>query len=149
MGVITVAGASGTPAALTLALVKDIEATVSWEHVEAYGWGTVQRAGVAKHSQKVTVKIGWIKFAPKLAEWFPFYIGEPAAGAGTLTDSNAVTLFTVTAQFNPLDSTGTVKMLRTVTGVYFPNFPMKATEGQFVKVDMEGYGVTAVDTNPA
>ena len=148
-GVITVAGASGTPAAVTLAVVKDVTVSVEWEHAEAYGWGTVQRVGVAKHTQKVSVKVGWIKFAPKLAEWFPFYIGDSAAGGGTLVDTNAVTLFTITAQFTPLDATGTVKLLRTVTGVYFPKFPITATEGQFMKVDMEGTGVTLVDTNPA
>lgn len=148
-GVITVAGASGTPAAKTLAVVKDIELTISWEHAEAYGWGTIQRVGVAKHTQKVDVKIGYIKFAPKVGEWFPYYIGDASTGAGTITDTNAVTLFTVTGQFAPLDATGTVKVLRTVTGVYFPKFPMKASEGQFIKVDMEGTGVTVVDTNPA
>jgi hypothetical protein len=149
MCTMTVAGASGTPAVHTLAVGKDIEITDGWEHVEAYGWGTVNRVGVAKHSRKVTVKIGWIKFAPKLAEWFPFYIGESAAGSGTPADTNAVTLFTITGLFQPLDSTGTVKLLRTVSSVYFPNFPMKAAEGQFVKVDLEGYGISVVDSNPA
>ena len=148
-GVITVAGASGTPASKTLAVVKDVEATVHWEHVEAYGWGTIDRVGVAKHTQKVDVKIGYISFAPKTGEWFPFYIGDATTGAGSITDTNAVTLFTITAEFIPLSSTGTVKLLRTITGVYFPKFPLKATEAQFVKVDMEGTGVTVVDTNPA
>ena len=149
MCTMTVANSTGTPAALTLAIGKDIEITEGWEHVEAYGWGTTIRAGVAKHSRKVTVKIGWLKFAPKLAEWFPFWIKDSAAGSGTAADVNTVTLFTITGQFTPFDSTGTVKLLRTVTNVYFPNFPMKATEGQFVKVDLEGYGSTVVDSNPA
>jgi hypothetical protein len=149
MGVITVAGGSGTPAAKTLAVVKDVEATVSWEHVGAWGWGSNLRVGVAKHTQKVAVKIGYISFAPKVGEWFPYYIGDSSAGAGTITDTNVVTLFTVTAQFNPVSATGTVKMLRTVSNVYFPKFPMKSTEGQWVKVDLEGEGSTIVDTNPA
>jgi hypothetical protein len=149
MGTITVAGAGGTPASKTLALVKDVEATVKWEHAKAMGWGTIQRAGVAKYNQSVEVKIGYIKFAPKVGEWFPFYIGDSSAGAGSITDTNAVTLFTVTAQFVPLDSSGTVKLLRTISGVFFNSFPLKASENQWVKVDLAGEGITTVDTNPA
>ena len=147
MGVTTVAGGSGTPAVLTLAAVKDCEVTEEWEHAEAYGWGSVDRVGVAKYNHKVTVKIGWIKFAPKLGEWWPLYIKDASAGAGSSTDTNTVTLFTVTLQINPLTS-GNTNLLLTVSNVYFPKFPIKATEGQWIKVDMEGVGTTSVASNP-
>jgi hypothetical protein len=148
MGVITVAGTSGTPSVDTIAIAKDVEATVEFEEVYAYGWGTILIAGRAKHSAKVSVKIGFLKFLPTVTAWWPEYILNPTAADGTVSDTNVVKTFTVTAQFTPLTSTNS-KLLRTVTNVSFPKFPMKATEGQWVKVDMEGVGSTLVDTNPA
>jgi len=149
MSVITVANATGTPAALTIGVAKDVSVSQGWEHAEAYGFASIRRVGVAKYNEKVTVKLGFIKFAPKLAEWFPFWIADGTAGSGTGLDNNLVTLFTVTELIVPMTTSGTVKLGRSVTGVYFPKFEIKAAEGQFVKVDLEGFGVTVVDSNPA
>jgi hypothetical protein len=149
MGVITVAGSGGTPASKTLAVVKNVKASVKWDEVLAYGWGSLDIQGRAKMNQKVDVEIEYIKFAPKVGEWWPYYIGDSAAGAGTITDTNKVTLFTVTALFEPIDATGTVKVLRTITGVSFSEFPLEAKEGQWLPVNMKGVGTTVVDTNPA
>lgn len=148
MGTLTVAGASGTPASRTLAVAKDVEVTFEAEEALAYGWGSILIQGRAKYNAKVTVKIGWLKFAPAVTEWFPFWITDPSAGGGTVVDTNTVMLFDVTAKFSNLGAAGGVDLLRTVSDVSFPKFPMKATEGQWVKVDLEGVGQTLVDTNP-
>jgi hypothetical protein len=150
-GVITVAGATGTPSAVTLAVVKDVEVTTSFEHVPLYGWSSIQRQAVAKHTEKVSVKIGWMKFSPAVAgsgasPWFPFWILNPTAGTGgTATDTNTVKLFTVTVQFT---NEAGENLLATIANVYFPTFPLKATEGQWVKVDMTGEGSNVTFTNP-
>jgi hypothetical protein len=149
MGTITVAGSGGTPAAKTLAVVQNVKASLKWDEVLAYGWGSNLIQGRAKHQQKVDVEIEYLKFAPKVGEWWPFYIGDSAAGAGTITDTNKVTTFTVTAAFEPLDATGTVKILRTITGVSFSEFPLDAKVGDWIRVNMKGTGTTVVDTNPA
>jgi len=149
MGVITVAGASGTPAAKTLAVVQNMKAVLKWDEVLAYGWGSTQIQGRAKHQQKVEVEIEYLKFAPKVGEWWPFYIADSAAGGGTVTDTNKVTLFTVTGQFEPIDATGTVKVLETITGVSFSEFPLDAKVGDWIRCNLKGVGTTVVYTNPA
>lgn len=147
MCVITVAGAGGTPASRTVAVGKNVKITYEHEEAIAYGFGSILMQGRARYNAKVTVKIGFLKFAPKVSEWFPFYIMN-SSGDGTISDTNAVTLFTVTGQFNPQSAAGT-KLLRTVANVSFKNFPMEGTENQWVKVDLDGVGSSTVDTNPA
>ena len=151
-GTITIAGIAvpggAYPTVVTLGVVKDVEVTVSAEHVNLYGWGSIKRQGVAKHSAKVSVKVGYMKLDPVYTTGFQFYILNPTATTtadGNLTDSNAVKLFTVTANF--LFESG-VNLLGTVSNVYFPNFPLKAAEGQWVKCDMTGEGSDVVFTNP-
>ena len=153
-GVITVAGTGGTvPTVVTLAVVKDVEITWSAEHVPLYGWGSIRRQGVAKHSEKVGVKIGYMKFNPTVTAGWQFHMlstvstaGVWTAPTGVVTDSNAVRTFTLTAQFMMEDGT---KMLGTISEVFFPDLPFKASEGQWVRVDMSGEGATVVFTNPA
>lgn len=168
-GVLSVAGwdkAVGTagrvvtvPSAITstdtdsgLGVVKDAEITWSAEHVPLYGWGSTKRQAVAKHSQKVAVKIGWVKFDPIVTTGWQFYMLGTASSAGTwssptgvVTDTNAVKLFNVTALWTMEDGR---KLLGTVTNVFFPDMPLKAAEGQWVKVDMSGEGDDIVWTNP-
>jgi hypothetical protein len=149
MGTLTVAGAGGTPAVKTLAVVKSVKASVKWDELLAYGWGSTNIQGRAKYNQKVDVELAYIKYAPKVGEWWPYFIGDSASGGGTIVDTNKVTLFTITAQFEPLDATGTVKHLRTISNVSFSEFPLEAKEGQWIEVNLKGTGVTVVDTNPA
>jgi hypothetical protein len=146
MGTITVTGPGGTPAVRTIAIAKDIEATFESEIATAYGFGSALIQARAKYNHKVTVKIGWLKFAPKVGEWFPFWITDPTSGGGTVVDTNTVALFSVVATFVPLTSTNT-SLIRTITSVSFPKFPMKATENQWVKMDLEGSGFTMTDSN--
>jgi hypothetical protein len=45
-------------------------------------------------------------------------------------------------------TTGNDNVLRTVTDVSFPEFPLKATYNQWVKAEFTGVGADLVDTNP-
>jgi hypothetical protein len=147
MGVITVTPPGG--AAQTLAMVKNITATFKQTEVYAWAWGSKLIQGRAAHSAQVDVEIETIKFAPQVSTWWPFYITDPTAGGGTVIDTNTVALFSVTAEFVPLGATGAVKLLRTITNVSFPEFPLVANENQFIPIKLKGVGQTFVDTNPA
>lgn len=149
-GTITVGGPNDlVPTVETLAVIKDVELTISSEHVPLYGWGSILRQAVAKHSLKVSVKIGWVKFNPSVSAtggWI-FSIGaSPGYTAdGTWTDINAVHLFDVNALFVFEDGQ---QLNGKITNVYFPDLPLKASEGQWVRLDMSGEGQTVVFTNP-
>lgn len=146
-GVITVGGTGGVkPTTATLGVVKDVEITLSAEHVPLYGWGSIKRQGVAKHSMKVAVKVGWVKFDPVKTTGWQFSWGAiPGADAtGSITDSNLVHLFDITATFTMEDG----QILKaTITDVFFPDFPLKASEGQWIRIDMSGEGKDVVYAN--
>ena len=152
-GTITIVGADAVPTVVTVGVVKDVDLTWSAEHVPLYGWGTIKRVAVAKHSQKVTVKVGYAKFDPvKTTGWMWHALstcsaaGVWSASTGVVTDTNAVKLFNIVATWT-LESG--VKLAGTVSNVYFPDIPLKASEGQWVRVDMTGEGDDIVWTNPA
>lgn len=134
--------------AQTIALGQDFEATFKSTEVYARGMGSELIQNRAKHSIQVDVKLGFIKFLPTVATWFPYYIMNPTSAGGTLTDTCRCALFTVTGQIYPMTATNN-NWLRTVTNVSFPEFPLKVTYNQWVKVDLSGTGQTLVDTNPA
>jgi hypothetical protein len=122
------------------AIVKDVEITISAEHVPLYGWGSILRQAVAKHSMKVAVKIGFAKFDPVKAN-FPWNV---YCSAGALTDSNTVPLYVVEGLFTFEDN----QVLRcTISNVYFPDVPIKASEGQWVRLDLSGEGSTIAFAN--
>jgi len=143
--VITVTPPGG--GAQTIALGQDLELTMKSTEIYARGMGSELIQNRAKHSIQVDVKLSFIKFLPTVTTWFPYFIMDPATGAGTLTDTCRCGLFTVTGSISPM-TTGNNSVLRTVTGVSFPEFPLKVTYNQWVKVDLSGTGQTLVDTNP-
>jgi outer membrane protein W len=131
---------------VTLGVVKDVDISWSAEHMPLYGWGSIQRQAVAKHSQKVAIKIGWVKFDPVVtANWLNKILTGGATMTGLTVDTNVVKTFTITARFTTELGTN---LLGTITEVYFPDFPLKATEGQWVKIDMNGEGKDIAWTNP-
>jgi len=142
-GTVKIAGASGTPAALYFAVVKDVELTVSADHVPLYGWNSTFRVAVAKHQQKVQVKVGSMKFNPAISSsvaWWS-YITNPTSGGATNEDTNTVKLFTIDANFVFEDG----QILHgTVYNVYFPNLPFRASEGQWMKLDVSGEGASVL-----
>jgi len=151
MATIAVNVGGTTTGGAKLGVVKDVEITVSFEHVPLYGWSSILRQAVAKHTAKVAVKIGYIKFDPIITTGWQFSMLRPTGATGALEDTNTVQLFDIEGIFNFLaDSTGSpaAQILKAeVRNVYFPNFPLKAAEGQWLKVDMTGEGQTVVFTN--
>lgn len=140
-GVATIAGASSTaPTVTSFAVMKDLEIAVSYDHVPLYGWGSVRRQGVAKHSERVSVKIGSMKFNPNVtASALPWwsYVTNPSSGGTTDEDTNVVKLFDVTGAFTFEDG----QILKgTVYNVFIPSIPFRGSEGQWVKLDMSGEG---------
>jgi hypothetical protein len=134
-----IAGSSGTPAAFAFAVMKDIEITWSADHVPVFGFGSIRRQGVAKHQQKVQVKVGSMKFNPAITSsvaWWS-YITGPTNGGATNEDTNSVKLFDVDGYFTFED--GQV-LHGTVYSVFFPNLSFKGSEGQWVKLDVTGEG---------
>jgi hypothetical protein len=146
-GTVNIVGVGGTPASSAFAVVKDVEITVSADHINLYGWGSICRVGVAKHQQKVAVKIGSMKFNPSVSGasvgWWTYLI-DPLSGTGNNVDTNTVKLFNIDAYFT-FENTDILHC--TVYDVYFPNFPLKANEGQWVKLDMTGEGAYVLEAN--
>lgn len=147
-GTIYIVGANATPASTAFGVVKDVELTQSAEHVPLFGWGSNLRYAVAKHTQKYTVKIGSMKINNTLTgtpAWWT-YVSNPTSGGATYLDTNAVMLYDVEAVFTFEDGTF---LKGTVEDVYFPSIPFRASEGQWVKMDVTGEGRSVVWANTA
>ena len=134
--------------AQTIALGQDLELTMKSTEIYARGMGTEFIQNRAKHSIQVDVKLSFIKFLPTVSTLFQYYIMNPTSGDGTLTDTCRCALFTITGEIYPMTATNK-NWLRTVNSVSFPEFPLKVTYNQWVKVDLSGVGQSLVDTNPA
>lgn len=144
-GTVRIAGVGGTPSAQYFAVVKDVELNVSADHVPLWGWGSIFRVAVAKHQQKVQIKVGSMKFNPGVGTgaslpWWS-YITDPTSGGTGNLDTNTVKLFDIDAYFTFED--GQV-LHGTVKNVYFPSLPFRANEGQWVKLDVSGEGASVI-----
>jgi hypothetical protein len=129
--------------ATEIAIVKDVEITTSAEHVPLYGWGSIARQAVAKHSLKIAVKIGFVKWNPAIVSGagatLPFGIYGATPGY-SINDTNTVNLYSIKATFTFED--GQV-LTGVIHNVFFPDFPIKASEGQWVRLDLSGEGASA------
>lgn len=148
-GTLTITGVGGTPAAVVVAIVKDVEINWSVEHVPLYGWGSIKRQAMARHSMKVDVKVGYAKFAPDVsgATWWPLWVIDVTAGKADTVgdgDTTSVKYFDIDANFTG-ENGDTFKA--TVKNVAFSNFPLRAAEAQWLKVDMDGQGDDIVFAN--
>lgn len=141
---VTPPGGSATP----IAMGQDLELTMKSTETYARGMGSELIQNRAKYGIQVDVKLSFIKFLPTVSSWFPYYIMNPTTGDGTLTDTCKCALFTISGEIFPMNSANT-NVLRTVSNVSFPEFPLKVTYNQWVKVELSGVGQTLVDTNPA
>lgn len=138
----------GVPVSAAVGVIKDVELTMSSEHVPLYGWGSILRVAVAKHTHKVQVKFGAMKINNTLTAtpaWWT-YTHHTTSGGGTIEDTNAVKLFDIEAVFTFEDGT---YLKGTVSSVYFPTIPFRASEGQWVKQDVTGEGKSVVWANTA
>jgi hypothetical protein len=141
-------GSTAPTSSTVLAVVKGVEINVTFEHVELYGFGSINRADVAKHTSKIEVKIRWAKFDPSLttSTFFPYFIMNPSAAtspSGTIEDTNVEKLFKVTAVWT---GTGGRTFTAVVDSVYFEGVPFPMPENDFVVMDMSGYGSTITIT---
>lgn len=132
---------------ITVAMGQDLELTFKSTETYARGMGSELIQNRAKYGIQVDVKLSWLKFLPAVSSWAPFYITNPTAGDGTLLDTCRCALFNVTGEIYPM-TTGNDNWLRTVSNVSFPEFPLKVTYNQWVKVELSGVGQTLTDTNP-
>ena len=144
--VVTVAGASN-PTVETIAVAKGIEVTVTFEHVELYGFGSIVRQDVARHSMKVDFKLRFAKFDPVLANYFMYWQLNPSATAtpsGSVEDTNSVKTFTVT--YKQIGTGGNI-FDASIANVYFEDFPMPSPENDFTVVEVMGHGTNITITN--
>jgi hypothetical protein len=144
--VVTVAGTSN-PTSETVAVAKGIEVTVTFEHVELYGMGSILRQDVARHTAKVDFKLRFAKLDPTLANYFMYWQLNPSATTaptGTIEDTNSVKLFTVTYK---QVGTGGAIFDATISNVYFEDFPFPSPENDFVVVELTGHGSGITITN--
>lgn len=145
---VTPVGVTGATAT-TVAVIKDIEVDFSAEHVGLWGWGTTKRVAVARHTVKIPVKVGFASFNPDVTttKWWAWYILHPLGTStmGDVSTTNTVQLFTIVANWTGSD--GSTILKGTVSEVYFKNLPIKATEGQWMKVDLQGEGSTVSYSN--
>jgi hypothetical protein len=149
-GTIAVNVGGTTTGAAVLGVVKDVEITVAAEHVPLYGWGSAKRVAVAKHTMKVPVKVGYMKLDPVKTTGWQFSILNPTAADGTLLDTNTVQLFCIegTFVFEATSVVPTAQHLHAqINNVFFPEFPLRSTEGQWMKVEMSGEGSDIIYTN--
>jgi hypothetical protein len=133
--------------AIPLAMVQDLELTFKSTESYARGMCSEKIKNRAKYAFQIDVKFSLIKYLPTVGSWFAYYITDPTSAGGTVVDTCKCALFTVTGEIFPM-TTGNDNVLRTVTDVSFPEFPLKATYNQWVKAEFSGVGADLVDTNP-
>ncbi len=125
---------------------KSIEITVEFEYVELYGFGSIIRQGVSKHTAKVPVKIASAAFDGTFATGLGFVYGctlnaSSSDTATSITDTNQVALFDIIGEFTADDGTKGLKI--TVTGVYFENLPFIFSENEYANFELSGNGSQA------
>lgn len=128
----------------TVAVIKGIEATASYDVEELYGMDSIIRADVAKHTLSVEVSISAAKFDPTLTEGLGNIFGLTMAGdesgttASTFTDTNAVAVFDVV--FTARGTGAAYDTQITVTDVYFEGLPFPRPENGFTVFELSGKG---------
>ena len=138
-GTLVLAGDPAIGGSTTPTVLKNIEINDKYEHTKLFGFGSINRQGVARHNHEVEVKIKFAKFDATTTT----FIGT------LLQNSDSITplLWTVTA--TAVGDTTTNKLQAEVTHVYFENFPMNLAENDYMVVDLTGYGDAVTYSNPA
>lgn len=132
----------------TVGILRNVEITLSWEHVPLYGMDSIKMQDIAKHSQKIEIKVKYAKFDPTLAEDFLQDIIHPGTSPdGSIEDTNYVKQLTLKAEIQSFDSTPLIYNV-VVTGVYFESLPlMQLTENEWVARDFTGQGMDLTISN--
>lgn len=127
--VLTVATSSG--AAQSVAVLKGFEMTPKFEIVELYGMEALERAAVARHSQKVDVSCKYAAWDPAADTIMTEFMAQASGN-----DKNKCGLFTITASVK--DVTSTKYIVMTAIDVYFDSVPFSFTENEFMVRDLKG-----------
>jgi len=131
----------------TVAVLKGVEITPSFEIVELYGMESVKRRAVARHTFKVEVSVTYAMWDPD-ADYilWSFLKGSFATTATTGVDDTACNrnknaLFQIVATVKDTEAcTDTITL--TCSDVYFESVPFSMTEHEFISRDLKG---TAAD----
>lgn len=145
----TVAAGSVAADSITVAALKGVDMSPSFEHVELYGMESVMRAAVAKHSLKVKVSckyamwdpaadtiLNWVMTGGSTTEDFTAGTAE-TTGLDNEANKNKVGLFTMSASVRPADS-NTLYYTVTAHDIYFEGVPFALTENEFIVRDLSG-----------
>jgi hypothetical protein len=134
---VTIDTEDSTPVNIPVGSLKQVQVTVSADHVELTSADTILREDVAKRNLNVSVLAGVAAFdSTMVKEW----LGGDGSSATSPADDNTVATFEVAGA---ITSPGGTTLTATVEGVYFPSLPViDATEGQWVTHNLDGDGKT-------
>ena len=119
----------------TLAVLKGIEVTTTFEHEELYGMDSIIRQDVAKHTAGIEFKVSYAKFNPDPAAGWEMDILKPTGGDGTIEDTN--TVFAPYVILNILD-TSTAYQEIMLKNVYFEGLPTNLPENDYLVRELNG-----------
>ena len=134
-----------------IAAVQNIKISMDSEINEMYGMGTTARIAAAKHGVIINVSFEYLKV--KSPDFYKYIIDATGGGLeykedGT-GDTTGLASFDIMAAFTSEDGTNTKTL--TVSNVVFKSFPLEASVGDWVKVNLEGTGsaIKEVNSTPA
>lgn len=142
----TAAGVRGTTA-IYCGILRNVEATVSWEFVPLYGIESTRIQGIAKHSQKV-------EWSAKYGSWDPVVANDIfglAMADGEVEDTNVVKQFDLEGYIQATEQAATPSQQHfEVIGCWFENMPIvQMQENEWLTRDLKGNAVTVKVDNVA
>lgn len=126
--------------AQAVAAVQNCTVETQFESNDLYAWSTVTRVDTARHEAKVSVNFEYCKFLAD--DWFK-YILDPSSTASlstgvSIADTTDLHRF---AFMMKIPSTNKQKdLIVVVSDVYFTNLPLGGELGEWVRLNLEGYG---------
>ena len=135
-------GTAGTTKSLykaeltTISVLKGVEITVNWETETLYGFNSIERQDVAKHSVDNEIKVSYAKFDPEETTAWEMNILKPAGGDGSVSDVNDMYIPYLVVT---IEDTGSVVTEMLLSEVYFENLPTPLPENDFVVRELTGH----------
>lgn len=122
---------------LPFSVMKGFELKPTFSYNELYGMGSVIREDVARHSGKIELSVKYAKFDPDITATWEQYVINSSGGATLSADDFDVYLNTVL--FIATGTDGGVSDI-IMSDVYFQDFPVNASENEWIVRDMKGIG---------
>jgi len=143
-GTLTLETDEGTPQSTPVALVQDVEITLTSSHEDLFTADSTKREDVLRHSQMVNVSIGFVGWDGEFAKQV---LGGSGGTSGTsLADDSSPQRFMLTATFPSRNNANEIDV--TVEGITFEEIPLfSGSSGEFTTWEIEGTGedVTTYD----